>query len=50
MDWLQLHLVTPSRQLEPLEDTLLALGAVSLTLGERGDRPVLEPGVGEMPL
>jgi ribosomal protein L11 methyltransferase len=50
MDWLQLHLVAPAPRTEALEDALLSLGAVAVTLGERGGQPVLEPGVGEMPL
>jgi ribosomal protein L11 methyltransferase len=50
VEWLQLHLVVPAARIAACEDALLASGALSVTLGEGGDRPVLEPGVGEMPL
>lgn len=50
MDWLQLHLSAPSDRVEALEDALHACGAVAVSFGELGDRPVLEPAVGEMPL
>ena len=49
-DWLQLHLVASARHIDAIEDALFTLGAVSVTLGERGTQPVLEPGVGETPL
>lgn len=50
MDWLQLHLSAPADRVEALEDALHACGAVAVSFGELGDRPVLEPAVGEMPL
>lgn len=50
MSWLQLHLQTNRDQTELLEDVLLACGAVSVTLADNADQPILEPGVGETPL
>lgn len=51
MAWLQLHveLDDPDR-LPQLEDRLMGLGAVAVTLTDAGDTPVLEPGPGETPL
>jgi ribosomal protein L11 methyltransferase len=50
MAWLQLHLVTAREHVATLEDALLAAGALSITLGDQQDQPILEPGVGETPL
>ena len=50
MDWLQLHLAAPAAQVPAVEDALHAAGAVAVSFGELGDREVIEPGVGEMPL
>ena len=50
MSWLQLRLDCAQDAAEALEDTLLAAGALSVTLEDRGDEPLLEPGVGETPL
>lgn len=50
MPWHQLTLTTPRDQAETLEDTLLELGAVSVTLQDAADVPVLEPLPGETPL
>ncbi|MFT6955181.1 MAG: ribosomal protein L11 methyltransferase [Halieaceae bacterium] len=50
MTWLQLRLDTDSAAVESLEDLMLATGAVSVTLEDNADDPVLEPGVGETPL
>ncbi len=50
MPWLQLHLTTPRADAESAEDNLLAAGAVSVTLADEADNPILEPGVGETPL
>ncbi len=48
--WQQLTLTTSPQILESLEDALLAQGAVSVTIEDAADQPLLEPGVGEMPL
>lgn len=50
MPWLQLHVNTDRTQAESLEDALLAAGAVSVTLQDRADQPILEPALGETPL
>ncbi len=50
MDWLQLHLSVPAEQVPAVEDALHVAGAVAVSFGELGDREVIEPGVGEMPL
>ncbi|MDQ2078235.1 50S ribosomal protein L11 methyltransferase [Marinimicrobium sp. ABcell2] len=50
MPWLQLKLTTTRHQAEPLEDALLAVGAVSVTLEDNADQPILEPALGETPL
>jgi ribosomal protein L11 methyltransferase len=50
VNWLQLRLDTVAARAEALEDALLAAGAVAVTLEDRADEPLLEPGVGETPL
>lgn len=50
MGWLQLRLVATADRVEAVEDALLALGALSVTLADHRDLPILEPGVGETPL
>lgn len=50
MAWLQLILASDREQATALEDALLDAGAVSVTLQDNADEPVLEPGVGETPL
>ena len=50
MPWRQTTLTTPRHQAEALEDTLLELGAVSVTMQDAADAPVLEPLPGETPL
>ncbi len=50
MGWLQLRLVATADRVEVVEDALLALGALSVTLADHRDVPILEPGVGETPL
>ena len=50
MSWLQLRLGSTQEQAEALEETLLAAGALSVTLEDAGDEPLLEPGVGQTPL
>ena len=50
MPWHQITLTTPSNQADALEDTLLELGAVSVTMQDAADVPVLEPLPGETPL
>jgi len=50
MPWIQLRLDTSPEQVAALEQRLLDSGAVAVTLQDCADQPVLEPGVGEMPL
>ncbi len=50
MTWLQLRLHVRRDAIAELEDLLLATGAVSVTLEDNADEPLLEPGVGETPL
>ncbi len=50
MPWLQLKLTTDRDSAESLEDLLLASGAVSVTLEDNADQPILEPALGETPL
>ncbi len=50
MSWLQLRLDCEKATAEELEDRLLLAGALSVTLEDRADEPLLEPGVGETPL
>ncbi len=44
MAWLSLRLSVPAAGVETLSDALLAAGALSITLRDAGDVPVLEPG------
>ncbi|MDQ5911753.1 MAG: Ribosomal protein methyltransferase [Pseudomonadota bacterium] len=48
--WLQLSLQAIDHTAEQLEDALLQVGALAVTLQDAGDQPVLEPGPGETPL
>ncbi|GAB2892903.1 50S ribosomal protein L11 methyltransferase [Microbulbifer echini] len=50
MPWLQLRIDTDRAQAEKIEDALLFAGAVSVTLQDNADQPILEPGLGETPL
>ena len=49
-DWLEISAVVPQALAEAAEARLLEAGAVSITLRDAADRPVLEPAPGEMPL
>lgn len=49
-EWQHLWLEVPRDDVEAVEDGLLAAGALSVTLEELGDEPVLEPQPGEAPL
>jgi ribosomal protein L11 methyltransferase len=50
MPWLQLVFESSREQAPALEDALLELGALSVTLQDSADEPVFEPGIGETPL
>lgn len=50
MPWQNLILTSPREQVDAIEARLLAAGALSVTVGDAGDVPVLEPAPGETPL
>lgn len=50
MPWLQLRINTERSRVPKVEDTLLALGAMSVTLEDNADEPIFEPELGETPL
>lgn len=50
MSWLQLRLDCGKENAEAMELALLASGALSVTLEDRADEPLLEPAVGTTPL
>lgn len=50
MSWLQLRITTGRAQAEAVEEALLAAGAVSVTMEDNADQPILEPALGETPL
>jgi ribosomal protein L11 methyltransferase len=50
MPWLQLKLITTEENVEPIGDAMLEMGALSVTLMDARDIPILEPAPGETPL
>lgn len=50
MPWLQLRLTTAEEQVDAVGDSMLELGALSVTLMDAKDVPILEPAPGETPL
>ena len=50
MQWIQLLVHTPRQHSQELENLAIELGAVSVTLQDAADQPILEPAVGETPL
>ena len=50
MPWLQLKLSTTEEYAEPVGDALMEMGALSVTLMDAEDVPILEPAPGETPL
>ena len=50
MRWVQLIISSPASLCSKLEENLIQLGAVSVTVQDAADQPILEPGVGETPL
>jgi ribosomal protein L11 methyltransferase len=50
VNWIQLSFACPSSLTASFEELLLESSAVSVTLQDAEDQPILEPGVGEMPL
>ena len=49
-DWLQLHMDTSADQAPILAILFENLGALSVTFGDAGDEPILEPAPGQTPL
>ncbi len=50
MPWKQITFNTPKNSVDPLEDHLLTLGALSVTLMDAEDHPILEPELNTTPL
>lgn len=50
MAWWQFRLATDSQQLDDLEAALFVCGALSISLIDAEDQPILEPAPGEMPI
>ena len=50
MPWLQLKLTTPPEQAPLIELLFESMGALSITLGDAGDQPILEPDLNTQPL
>lgn len=50
MPWLQIHLVTTKEKAPLVELILESIGAVSVTMEDAKDEPMLEPAPGETPL
>lgn len=50
IQWIQLNIEVISKHSELVESAVLNAGAVSVTLQDGADHPILEPGVGETPL
>ena len=50
MSWFQVRLHANAAQVSTLEDCLLACGAVSVTLEDGADQPILEPELGTTPI
>lgn len=50
MNWIELHLQVSDQLVEPTEDLLLSLGALSVTLTDDADQPILEPDLGTQPV
>ena len=50
MPWIQVSISATPSDYERIEDTLLSLGAQSVTLSDAADNPILEPQPGDTPL
>lgn len=50
MPWIQVKLQTTGRNSAPVENLLMELGAVSVTLEDSADQPLLEPPPGATPI
>lgn len=50
MSWLQISITTDRGDASAIEDTLLEQGALSVTLKDAADEPILEPDIGTTPI
>ena len=50
MSWQEITFELQSAEVEEFEDALLSLGALSITLRDAAEQPLLEPGPGETPV
>ena len=50
MPWIQVKLQSTGKRSEQIEDLLLELGAVSVTLEDSADQPLFEPPPGATPM
>jgi ribosomal protein L11 methyltransferase len=50
MQWIQLIILSPRHDSQEIEAALVALNALSVTIQDAADQPILEPAVGETPL
>ena len=50
MSWRQLSLSCPAAQLAEVEDLMMELGALSISLSDAGDDPIYEPLPGDAPI
>lgn len=50
MSWLQVRLFAKEKEVTKLEEALSACGALSITLEDNADQPILEPELGTMPI
>lgn len=50
MSWIQIRAHIAADQVELVEDALLALGSLAVTLQDDADQPILEPELGTMPV
>jgi ribosomal protein L11 methyltransferase len=50
MNWIELHLQVSDQLVEQTEDLLLGLGALSVTLTDNANEPILEPDLGTQPV
>ncbi len=50
MPWLELRINSSREDAPQVEDSLLAAGALSVTLQDNADEPIFEPALGETPL
>ena len=50
MPWIQVSVAATGNNYQQVEDTLLSIGAQSITFKDAADKPILEPRPGETPL